>query len=207
MSSAIYVPAHRNDPKPVWAVDQRRGSYAMYTVIATEVSLFVCLFASYYYLGNNKDRWSIDQPPKLHFALIMLVVLLSSSGVLEWGKRQVEAARYGAARIAIALTILIGLGFLTLQYFEYSEHWKTLTPYSDSYGSIFYTITSFHAAHVVVGILLMTYVAILPRYGPSVAPPYRPYQTVTLYWHFVDLVWIFIVTLLYVIPNIQAYGH
>ena len=65
----------------------------MYTVIATELSLFVCLFASYYFLGNNKDRWATHQPPKLHYALIMLVVLLGSSVVLHWGEQQVKLER------------------------------------------------------------------------------------------------------------------
>jgi heme/copper-type cytochrome/quinol oxidase subunit 3 len=177
----------------------------MYTVIATELSLFVCLFASYYYLGNNKNRWDIDRPPKVHFALILLGLLLSSSAVLRWGELQVQRASYRSARIAISVTAGIGLVFLLLQGLEYKEHWKTLTPWSDSYGSIFYVITSFHAAHVIVGILLLAYVAVLPRYGPTVAPPYRPYQTVAIYWHFVDLVWIFIVALLYVLPNMQAH--
>ena len=65
----------------------------MYTVIATEFSLFVCLFASYYFLGSNKDRWAIDHPPKLTLAFIMLVVLLSSSVVLHWGEQQVKLGR------------------------------------------------------------------------------------------------------------------
>ena len=59
--------------------------------------------------------------------------------------------------------------------------------------------------HVIGGLLLLGYVGILPNYGPTVAPPYRPYHTVALYWHFVDFVWIFIVALLYVIPNIQIW--
>ena len=50
-----------------------------------------------------------------------------------------------------------------LQTLEYQEHWRTLTPYSDSYGSIFYTITSFHAAHVIMGLLLLAYAGLLPR--------------------------------------------
>ena len=108
------------------------------------------------------------------------------------------------ARVAISVTILIGLVFMAAAVLEYRDHWKTLTPFSDSYGSIFYTITSFHALHVVVGILLLGYVAVLPKYGPTVAPPYRPYRTVALYWHFVDLVWIFIVVLLYLVPNMQV---
>ena len=57
------------------------------------------------------------------------------------------------ARVAISVTTLIGLVFMALQSYEYRDHWKTLTPFSDSYGSIFYTITSFHALHVLVGIL------------------------------------------------------
>jgi cytochrome c oxidase subunit 3 len=177
----------------------------MYTVIATELSLFVCLFASYYYLGNNRDRWDIDRPPKLHFALILLGLLLFSSGVLRWGELQVQRGRYKSARIAISVTAAIGLVFLLLQGFEYKEHWSTLTPWSDSYGSIFYVITSIHAVHVAVGVLLLAYVAMLPRYAPTVTPPYRPYQTVALYWHFVVVVWIFIVALLYVVPNMQAH--
>lgn len=176
----------------------------MYTVIATEFSLFVCLFASYYYLGSNKDRWPIDEPPKMHLALMMLAVLLTSSVVLHWGEAQLKREKHRMARVAISVTTLIGLVFMALQSYEYRDHWKTLTPFSDSYGSIFYTITSFHALHVVVGILLLGYVAVLPKYGPTVAPPYRPYRTVALYWHFVDLVWIFIVVLLYLVPNMQV---
>jgi heme/copper-type cytochrome/quinol oxidase subunit 3 len=204
-SPAVYVPAQREgQTRATFPIEDRRGIYGMYTVIATELSLFICLFASYYFLGGNKDRWAVDQPPKLHYALIMLVVLLASSAVLIWGERQVKLQREGAARAAIFVTVLIGIGFVVLQCLEYAEHWKTLTPASDSYGSIFYTITTFHGAHVAMGLLLLAYVGILPRYGPTVAPPYRPYRVVSLYWHFVDLVWVFIVALLYVVPNLQA---
>jgi heme/copper-type cytochrome/quinol oxidase subunit 3 len=100
----------------------------------------------------------------------------------------------------------MGLVFLGVQAFEYVDHWKNLTPYSDSYGSIFYTITTFHAAHVIVGLLMLVYTLILPRYSPALRSPYRPYHVAAVYWHFVDIVWIFIVGLLYVMPNIRAYG-
>jgi heme/copper-type cytochrome/quinol oxidase subunit 3 len=204
VSPAVYVPSHHGEATRQWPVDDRRGIHAMYTVIATEFSLFVCLFASYYYLGSNKTQWPVDEPPKMLLALIMLAVLLTSSVVLHWGEEQLKRERYGMARGAISVTTLIGLVFMALQSYEYRDHWKTLTPFSDSYGSIFYTITSFHALHVVVGILLLGYVAVLPKYGPTVAPPYRPYRTVALYWHFVDLVWIFIVVFLYIVPNLQV---
>jgi cytochrome c oxidase subunit III len=186
-------------------IDDRRGIHGMLCLILTELSLFVCLFAAYFYLGIDKNRWAADQPPKLMYALVMLVVLLSSSAVLEWGERQIDRRRNGAARTALIATIAIGLVFMVLQVLEYRDHWKTLTPYSDSYGSIFYALTTFHAAHVIVGLMFLSYVAFLPQYGPAAAP-YRPYKVVSLYWHFVDAVWIFIVLILYVIPHFTAHG-
>ena len=183
-------------------LETERGSYGMMLTILTEGFLFIALFASYFMLGSNKDRWGIEEPPKLHYALPMLVVLLVSSVVLYCGERQVMQKRYGVARISLALTILIGLGFLVLSALDYREHWRTLTPYTDSYGSIFYTIVSFHAAHVIVGLLILTYVLVLPRYAPAAESPYRPFHVAAMYWHFVDVVWIFVVAILYVGPHL-----
>jgi heme/copper-type cytochrome/quinol oxidase subunit 3 len=199
---------HPEAPPPTgeWPIEMNRGVYAVYSVILTEGTLFVCLFASYYFLGNNKDRWAIDRPPKLLLAFIMLGILMSSSLVVMWGERMVKQARYGLARAAVAATIFMGLVFLGVQGYEYSNHWKTLTPTTDSYGSIFYTITTFHAAHVIVGLLLLSYLVLLPNYGPTKLPPHRPYRVVALYWHFVDGIWLFVVLILYVIPHFQVYG-
>lgn len=191
----------------IWPVEVNRGVYGVAMVIITEAALFVCLFASYYFLGNNKDRWSIDIPPKLTLALVMLAILIASSLVMMWGERMVKRERYKLARSAVIVTVAMGLVFLAIQTAEYKDHWKTLTPFTDSYGSIFYTITTFHAAHVVMGVLMLCYLAILPQYGPSKFPPHRPYRVVALYWHFVDIVWIFVVALLYLVPNYQAYVH
>jgi heme/copper-type cytochrome/quinol oxidase subunit 3 len=179
----------------------------MWAVIATEAMLFVCMFGAYYYLGNNKDRWSIESPPKLAYPLILLVILLSSSFVLHWGERQIKTERFGIGKLALWLTVLLGVAFLALQGFEYYSHWKDLAPYSDSYGSIFYAITSLHTAHVIVGLMMLTYVGILPRWGVTRRSPHKPYETVALYWHFVDVVWIFIVLLLYLLPNLQRLHH
>jgi heme/copper-type cytochrome/quinol oxidase subunit 3 len=175
-------------------------------VILTEGTLFVCLFASYYFLGADKYRWAIDQPPKLLKAFIMLGILASSSVVIMWGERLVEQRRYRLARGAVVATIVMGLVFLAVQVSEYMDHWKTLTPLTDSYGSIFYTITTFHGAHVIMGLLMLGYLSILPNYGPTPLPPHRPYGVVALYWHFVDIIWFFVVLLLYVIPHFQVYG-
>lgn len=188
-------------------LEQNRGVWAMWCVIATEGTLFACLFAAYYYLGNNKDRWAQESAPDLLFPFILLAILLSSSAVLMWGERQVKARHYAAGRAAVWLTILLGLVFLCMQGFEYYSNWMLLAPYSDSYGSIFYTITSLHGAHVCVGLLMLVFLGVLPRYGETARTPHRPYRTIAMYWHFVDVVWVFIVVLLYVIPAIQRLHH
>jgi heme/copper-type cytochrome/quinol oxidase subunit 3 len=194
-------------PGLVLPLDQKRGAYAIWLLIATEASLFITLFCVYFLEGNSKNRWEIDQPPKFTLALILLVILVSSSIILHLGERQLKKGRPAVARAAVGATIIFGLGFLALQSFEYLDHWKSLTPYSDTYGSIFYTITTFHAAHVIVGLLLLGFLFFLPRYGATSKAPFRPYHTVSLYWHFVDAVWFFIVAILYLIPNGIVYVH
>jgi cytochrome c oxidase subunit 3 len=107
-------------------------------VIITEAALFVCLFASYYFLGNNKDRWAIDVPPKLTLALVMLAILIASSAVMMWGERMVKVGRYSLARLAVILTVGMGLVFLAVQTIEYRDHWKTLPP-SPTHTDRFFT--------------------------------------------------------------------
>jgi cytochrome c oxidase subunit III len=204
VSASVQVPPPRTKLATL-PIDQQRGPNAMWALIATEFMLFVCMFGSYYYLGTNKNRWAIETPPSLKYPFVLLAILLASSFVLRWGEEQVKAERFGTGRLALWLTVLLGIVFLVLQGFEYADHWKNLAPYSDSYGSIFYTITSLHAAHVIVGLLMLAYVGILPRYGETRRSPHVPYATVALYWHFVDVVWIFIVLLLYVIPHFQVH--
>lgn len=199
-------PRFPRQPGSGYLLDDNRGTWGMALTISTEATLFVCLFGSYFFLANNKDRWAVDTPPKMMYAFIMLAVLLSSSFVLHWGEIQVKKEKYLAGRIALGVTILMGIVFLGLSAFEYLDHWKELAPYSNAYGSIFYTIVSIHAAHVIVGLIMLIYTLILPQYGPALRSPYRPYHVVSLYWHFVDIVWIFVVGLLYVMPNVRVYG-
>jgi heme/copper-type cytochrome/quinol oxidase subunit 3 len=175
--------------------------------IATEAMLFVSLFFGYFLLRDQNPEWPMDEPPKLGFALAMLVVLLASSGVVEWGRQRARRGDEGTARRALLVTLLLGLVFLVLQGFEYHEHLKTMLPTDDAYASMFYTITSVHGLHVILGLLMLAYVAILPRLGPgSNKPPHQPLHAASLYWHFVDAAWVVIVTLLYVAPHFGRGG-
>ena len=183
-------------------IDTRRGTGGMMLVIVSEASMFLILFVSYWFLSNGDLRWPSQEPPKLGLALLMLLVLGSSSVILSWGERQIQHARQRAARWAGVLAAALGSMFLVLQAFEYRDHLKTLTPRTNAYGSLFYTITAIHGLHVLTGILLLIYVLLLPDLDPA-KPPHRPYYNASMFWHFVDVVWIFIVAILYVVPHLR----
>jgi len=183
--------------------DDRRGTGGMLLFITTEAFLFVTLFFAYFYLAHAAPHWP-PKPPKLTLALIMLGVLLTSSAVLYVGERRVRAGAQGSARLAVGGTIALGLGFLVLQGFEYRKRLKELRPTTDAYGSIFYTLTSIHGLHVTLGLLMLGWVLLLPRLEPMHRPPHRPLHNAALYWHFVDVVWVLIVAVLYLLPRVSG---
>lgn len=187
-------------------IDETRGIWSMWMVVATEATLFVCFFGAYFYLENNKYRWSYNKPPVEHWGWGMLGAVLISAFTIWLGDRAVLQRAYGRARAMLAVSMLFGIVFLVLEGFDYVGHWATLTPYSNSYGSIFYVIESFDALHVIVGVLIMGYVLAMPRYAPARRAPYRPYRVMAIYWYFVAVVWIVIFFLLYVMPNLRVYG-
>ncbi len=204
----LRVPPGMGPQSPITAVlvsrvDDRRGTYGIQLFILTEGFLFIMLFTAYFYLARGTWRWLAEKPPALHYVLPMLAILLGSSGVVYWGEQHVKKGEYRTGRIALLIAIAMGLGFLALSAFDYKEHLQDITPRTNAYGSIFYTITTFHVAHVCLGLCMLIFALITPKLEPRQWPPYRPYHNAALYWHFVDFVWIFIVTFLYVAPNIR----
>ena len=194
------APAPRMDQLPE---DEHRGTLGMALAIVTEALLFVCLFFSYFYVGHRHPHWPAH-PPEIALALALLVILLASSATLHAAERQLKRGAHRAARLALVVTILLGLAFTAVQVVEFRQHLLTLQPRTDSYGSLFYAITSFHALHVAAGLLMLIFVACLPTLEPPKAPR-LPLHNVALYWHFVDAVWILVVTLLYVVPWWEAH--
>ena len=201
LEPTVRAPQHAGPP--IRVVDDKRGTWGMALLITTEAMLFVMLFFTYYYVEKGNERWKYTEPPKLHYSLPMLGVLLTSSIVLHWGEKQVKKQRYSSGRVGVIGTIVLGFVFLFLSYLEYTEHLATLSPRSDAYGSIFYTIISVHLAHLTLGLLMLFWVLFVARrWEPAQHTPHRPYHNAAMYWHFVDTVWVFIIALLYVAPNI-----
>jgi len=184
--------------------DDRRGTRAMLLFILTEAMLFVALFFAYFYLGAGQPHWPMDDPPKLTLALSMLAVLLLSSVAVWFGEQAGKRGNSALARLLVLAGCVLGGVFLYLQTLEYADHLRLLKPTADAYASLFYTITSIHGLHVMLGLSMLAYTLLLPLPEHSDRPPYRALHNAGLYWHFVDAVWIVIVLLLYVAPNTGA---
>lgn len=202
----VDIPSREHHGPPlVRQIEEKAGTFGMWLFITTESCLFVAFFFAYYFVEKGNERWAVEKPPHLYYALPMLGVLILSSILLIWGGRQLE--RHGKmwpARLAVIASFILGLGYLALAYFDYSDHLQHLTQHTDAYGSIFYTITTVHGGHLILGLLMFLWLLRIPDWGPRKRPPHRPYQNVALYWHFVVVVWIFTVAILYIAPNVYT---
>lgn len=184
--------------------ERLRSLQTMLLFIATEGMLFVLLFFAYFYLGSINPHWPLGKDPSYWKALVMLGILLLSSVSAHWAQKGVEGGRNGTLLAGLVATLLLGGAFLFVTYWEYAIRLKTETPWDSAYASITYTITSFHLAHLLLGMFMLMFV--LAR---AIAQHFTQSRHVAVvnavrYWHFVDLVWVFVVAIIYLSP--QFYG-
>jgi cytochrome c oxidase subunit III len=190
-----------NPPKlPVGPVGrQGLGSWGVGTLIATEAALFAYLLFAYYYLGATaQPEWVLEPHPPLKLALPNTIILLISSGATWLGERGVLQRRRGEALAGFGAATLLGIVFIVIQFYEW--HAKPFTMGASSYASLYFVTTGFHIAHVIIGVLVLIALFVwtaLDYFSP------RRRLTVTagaFYWHFVDVVWLFIFTTYYITP-------
>lgn len=186
---------------PVNPAEHRNpGWWVMMLVITTEAMLFACLLFAYYYLGSMAETaWPIGGPPKLDLALPNTIVLLISSGTMWWAERGIRAGSQARLRIGLLITLLLGIAFLIVQGIEYSH--KQFAPQSNAYGSLFFTITGFHGAHVFIGLLMNLVIQVRAWLGHFTERRHLAVSNVAAYWHFVDAVWLAVFFTLYITPR------
>jgi heme/copper-type cytochrome/quinol oxidase subunit 3 len=176
----------------------------MLLLITTEATLFALLLVSYFYLRfESPGPWPPDgADPKLLVPAVMTVLLMSSSIPAYLADTSIRRGEVDRLRLYLASTLLLGAAFLGLQAWEYSDRLDVLRPQDDAYGSLFYTVTGLHGAHVVVGLALLGWVlawAFRGRYG---AHRHLAVEISSLYWHFVHVVWLFVFLSLYLSPRL-----
>jgi heme/copper-type cytochrome/quinol oxidase subunit 3 len=175
--------------------------FGMFTFLASEVMLFAGLIGNYIVLrkslGPNFVPHGAPELPVIGTA-IASIFLISSSFTCIWGERR--AVRGKRASWPLFLTILLGAVFLGNQvreWHELYEHGLWFNTFG-TYASTFFAITGFHGLHVFIGLILLTITWFLSVAGKFDGHNINFFDCVALYWHFVDIVWIVVFTILYI---------
>jgi len=174
----------------------------LWTFLATEVLLFGALFTAYTIFRVKYPDLFQSEHLKLNRILGTLntVVLITSSLTVALG---VDAIRRGKARLLeryYAVTVLLGAVFLCVKYIEWTEEFHHgLYPGTNIFFSLYFMMTGVHGIHVILGMGVLTYVVLLSRRGQFSESYHTPVEIAGLYWHFVDLVWIYLLPMLYLI--------
>jgi heme/copper-type cytochrome/quinol oxidase subunit 3 len=181
-----------------------RGFWGVAVAIATEAMLFLALFAAYFFLRASSHTWPIGglEKPKLDLrAWIFTAVLIGSSLPVFWADAAVKRGRTHIVRLGLLLSTLMGLAFLVNTVIDFRDlhyGWDT-----NAYGSIYYATVGLHAAHLVAGILLGLVVQVKVWRGLVDGEHHGSLEVFSLYWHFVDAVWIFVFSIVFVSPHIS----
>ena len=160
-------------------------------LIATEATLFAMLVFSYFYLRwTTKGGWppdGIDQPGIVR-PLVMTAILIGSGVTVYLGERAIRRADTLGLRWGLALGFLGGAAWLGLQAWDYTEKAKHFAPKTDAYGSLVYTLIGAHAAHLIVGVLILGWVLLRAWGGAYDARRHVAVSIAALYWYFVVVV-------------------
>ena len=181
---------------------QRTAVFGMTIFLASEAMLFAGLIAGYIVLRLSSPAWPPSPDlPALPVVLtgINTVFLIASSFTYHAAEVAVKKGKTGTAWLFI--TVLLGTLFLCIQGYEwYHMHHEGLWfNTGGAYGSSFFVLTGFHGLHVLVGVLMIAWALIRQLGGAYTAQSHTYLILAGMYWHFVDVVWLFLYSVLYLV--------
>src|SRR5579872_3781732 len=210
--------ANEGDHTPVVSIGLR---YGMIMFIASEVMFFVAWFWIFFEmalfhhvrtvsaLDDVRTAWA-TWPPKgvevvqpFELPLINTLTLLTSGTTVTWAHHCLQTGDRKGAKIGLLLTILLGVMFTSIQAYEYNHilthglFYNTDAANSGLYGSSFFMATGFHGFHVIIGTIFLTVCLIRLMNGAFTPKRHFGFEAAAWYWHFVDVVWLFLFTFLY----------
>jgi cytochrome c oxidase subunit 3 len=182
------------------AIEPNKFRVGMWVGMASILMLFVSLTSAYILrqskgLSDAHDWFPLHMPKVLWLTTAMLLV---SSITIEMARRALRRSRYGWFRLLISLTALLGLGFLAGQL----RAWLVLVSqgvyvYSHPHSSFFYILTSLHAIHLFGGIIALLIVTVAALRLRITRSKRNAVDVTVLYWHFMDVLWIYLFVLLF----------
>ena len=195
----------------------------MWLFLITEILLFSGMFVAYTVYRSWHPEVFLQTSTLLDWKLggLNTLVLLASSLTVALSIHYIQKGNQAALFWNLLITILLACVFLVVKYFEYTakfehgifagegfdphgvshgvDYAKYNIPYAKQFFSIYFIMTGIHGFHVIVGIFLMTWLLVKARLGHFSAAWYTPVELTGLYWHIVDIIWIFLFPLMYLI--------
>lgn len=173
--------------------------------LASEVMLFASLFSSYVLLRVGAESWPNQESiVNIPLATLNTAVLITSSVTMVMSWVSLKLNDFAKYKLYMGLTFLGGVGFLIIKSFEYAEKFQHVPPYlpsTNNFLGLYFLMTGLHAIHVIGGMVVNGYL-----WGPGAkmwtSEPEKftnRVEVAGLYWHFVDLVWIFLFPVLYLL--------
>jgi cytochrome c oxidase subunit III len=213
-SHAITTSTGESSPVAGLTHDTRGGIsnvvLGMLLFITSEVMFFGGLFAAYFNVRANAPQWPTINPEtheQFQLAILPLVgpatvLLILSSFTCQFAVWAIRRGDRTAFLRNIAVTFLIGITFLIMQATDYvALANEGLTLSAGTFGTTYFTLTGFHGAHVFGGAIMLGVVLYRGVAGQFSARHHDAVEAVSLYWHFVDVVWILLFSLLYLLPG------
>lgn len=199
-----------NVPNDQWPVHPEKATaegrnkfVGFWTFLAGETVLFASLFATYLALKDqvpNQDHLVAAELYHLELAFVMTMFLLTSSLTSVFAVYHMRNNNFSKMQLWLGITVLLGAGFLALEIYEFVEYVSIGHTFrSSAFGSAFYFLIGTHGFHVIVGLIWITLLIIRnANRGLSVYTAAKV-NTASLYWHFIDVVWVFIFTIVYLL--------
>jgi len=175
---------------------------AMWLFLGSECLLFGGLISTYMlYRGRTSGEVGPDQIYDIPFTSVSSFVLLMSSLTMVLAVSAVARGDRRNTKLWLVVTALLGATFLGGQVYEFTSFYREGLGFTTSlFSSSFYTLTGFHGAHVLIGIIMLLSLTAMLSKNRIHGDESEVVELVGLYWHFVDIVWIVIFTLVYLIP-------
>jgi cytochrome c oxidase subunit III len=171
----------------------------MLLFIISEVMVFGAFFTAYFFVRVSQgDPWpahGTDLPVAV--AGVNTAILVSSSFTMHWAQTAIRNGNRFGLKAGMLTTFLLGCAFLFIQINEYAN--IGFAPQDHAQGTIFYSLTGLHGAHVFIGLTLLLIVTIRAFRGHYSSEEHRGVEVPGIYWHFVDIMWIVVYTTVYVI--------
>jgi cytochrome c oxidase subunit 3/cytochrome o ubiquinol oxidase subunit 3 len=196
MSTAVAIP---HQPIEEWKLPSR-GIVGMACLVIAESAIFIIFVVAYlFYIGKSltgpTPREVLDIP---WFASICLI---SSSVTVHFAVQSLRAAKVSRCAAWLAATVLLGSIFIAataLEWYDLIYHFG-LTVRTNLFGTTFYSLVGLHASHVIVGLIMLGLALIFALMGKVNEHHAERLEVISIYWHFVDAVWVVVFTVVYVV--------